>query len=219
MVSKKKSAAVAEVAFEYATKHGHSRITALHKANAMRLSDGLFLKACREVSACYPDVTYNEEKLDSFCLNVTTDPGRYDILLTPSLYGAFAGAVCGTMSGGLATVPTAAFGPKAAIFSTMSNHGHSSYVGRGGGSVERILMAREPIVNPTGLIRAAAWMLDHAGLGFAGRLIAAALDNTIRRGVLTRDMGGNASSAQFTEAIIADLQDLMMSGGCGGCKE
>lgn len=211
-VSRKGSADVAKLAFDYASKHGHNRITVLHKANVMRLSDGMFMKACREVSACYPDVEYNEEKLDSFCLNVTTNPGRYDVLLTTSLYGALAGSVCGTMSGGLVTVPTVAYGPKASVFSTMSDYGYSN----DGGAAKKMVCGREQIINPTGIIRAAAWMLDHAGMVVAGRCIAAAVDNTIRHGIRTQDMGGDASCLQFTEAVIKNLKELMPN-GCDEC--
>ncbi|KAF0766746.1 isocitrate dehydrogenase [Aphis craccivora] len=226
MVSMKSSLAVAEMAFKYATENGHSQITALHKANVMRLSDGLFLKACRDVSVCYPNVVYKEEKLDSFCLHVTSEPklydellttsepNRYDVLLTTSLYGAFVGAVCGVMSGGMATVPAAAYGPKVAVFSTVSDYGYSNYCrSKDNCVVSRTQDDLEPIVNPTGIIRAAAWMLDHAGMAVAGRRITAAVDKTIKDGVRTRDMGGQASCAEFTDAIIANLDCLMSEGG------
>ncbi|XP_050053003.1 isocitrate dehydrogenase [NAD] subunit alpha, mitochondrial-like [Aphis gossypii] len=234
MVSMKSSLAVAEMAFRYATENGHSQITALHKANVMRLSDGLFLKACRDVSVCYPNLVYKEEKLDSFCLNVTSDPQlngdqlatgepkRYDVLLTTSLYGAFVGAVCGVLSGGMVTVPAAAYGPNVAVFSTVSDYGYSSYCrSKDNCVVPRMLDDLEPIVNPTGIIRAAAWMLDHAGMTVAGRRITAAVDKTILDGVRTRDMGGQASCAKFTDAIIANLDCLMSeSGEVGGkCDE
>lgn len=214
-VSKKSSTDVAKLAFDYACKYGHSRITVLHKADVMRLTDGMFLRACREVSACFPDVEYQEEKLDSFCLQVTSNPGRYDVLLTTSLYGAVASAVCGTMSGGLATVPTVAYGPKATVFSTMSDYGYSHYGHSDGGAriVNKMVCGRQPIINPTGIIRAAAWMLDHAGMVVAGRCIATALENTIRLGVRTQDMGGNVSCSQFTDAVIKNLEDLKPVGG------
>jgi len=177
------------------------------------------MKACREVSACYPDVEYNEEKLDSFCLNVTTNPGRYDVLLTTSLYGAFAGSVCGTMSGGLVTVPTVAYGPKASVFSNMSDYGYSNFGhGDDGRAINKMVCGHEQIINPTGIIRAAAWMLDHAGMVVTGRCIAAAVENTIRHGIRTQDMGGDASCSQFTDAIIKNLKDLMPS-GCEECSQ
>eukprot|EP00102_Acyrthosiphon_pisum_P002059 XP_001943134.2 PREDICTED: isocitrate dehydrogenase [NAD] subunit alpha, mitochondrial-like [Acyrthosiphon pisum] len=218
-VSKKISVEVAKLAFDYACKHGHSRITVLHKADVMRLSDGIFLKACREVSACYPDVEYNEEKLDSFCLNVTTNPGRYEVLLTTSLYGAFAGSVCGMMSGGLVTVPTIAYGPKATVFSTMGDYGYSTYShSDGDGIFKKMVYGQEQIINPTGIIRAAALMLDHAGMVVAGRCIAAAVEDTIRQGIRTQDMGGDASCSQFTDAIIKNLKDSMPN-GCEECGQ
>ncbi|XP_060836555.1 probable isocitrate dehydrogenase [NAD] subunit alpha, mitochondrial [Rhopalosiphum padi] len=205
------------MAFEYAINHGHFRITTLHKTNVMRLSDGMFVKACREVSACYPEVEYKEEKLDSFCLHATTNPGRYDVLLTTSLYGAFVSAVCGTMSGGLATVPAAAYGPKAAVFSTVSDYGYSNHCRTEDDCiVVRMPYEREPIVNPTGMIRAAAWMLDHAGMVVAGRRIAGALETAIRQGVRTLDMGGDASCAQFTDAVIDNMECPIPSDGGGG---
>lgn len=199
--------AVARLAFDYATEHGHGRITTLHKANVMPLSDGMFLKACRDVSACYPDVEYGEEKLDTFCLQVTTNPGRYDVLLTTSLYGAFAGATCATMCGGLAMVPSASYGPVATVFSTMSDYGHG-YGSCGGQRGAANGFDRDPIANPTGMVRAATWLLRHAGAASTGRLIDAALEDTVRQGVCTRDMGGEASCSQFTDAVIKNLEAL-----------
>jgi len=197
---------VAKFAFDYAVKHGHCRVTVLHKANVMRMSDGLFLRACRQVSSDYPDVEYCEEKLDKFCLLITEDPRRYDVLLTTSLYGSLASAACGALAGGVATVPSAAYGPRVAVFATMGDSltgcEHYRY-----GVSESAAGPRYPVANPTGFIRAAAWMLDHVGMTDVGLRVDAALHDTIRQGVRTRDMGGTATCAQFTDAVIRNLLD------------
>lgn len=209
-VTRLKSEAVAKFAFDYAVNHGHYRVTVLHKANVMRLSDGVFLRACRRMSACYPDVEYEEEKLDVFSLRVVENPGRYSVLLTPSLYGAFASAACSTLAGGEATVPFAAYGQRVAVFSAMAagdadtSYGHHQY---------RRHDDRPPVhtgdahsmANPTGMIRSAAWMLSHVGMTATGLRVDTALHNAIGRGVRTIDMGGTASCAQFTDAVIHDL--------------
>lgn len=204
-VTRIRSEMVAKFAFDYAVEHGHCRITALHKANVMRLSDGTFLRACRNVASSYADrVEYEEELLDKFCLRVGEDPSRYDVLLTPSLYGAFATAVCGTLSGGAITVPTAAYGSdRLAVFGTMLD-------GSGSGSeyhdsVDRPDQCMAVVANPTGLIRAAAWMLAHAGMIDLGLRVDAALVKTLLYGIRTRDMGGSASCGQFVDAVIRNL--------------
>lgn len=219
-VTRDRSEAVAEFAFAYAAAHGRHRVTALHKSNVMRLSDGAFLRACRRVSSRYPAVAYAEEKLDTFCLRVTDDPGRYDVLLTPSLYGAIASAVCGTLSGGVLAVPCVAYGPRAAVFGTMDvdgtacehrRFGGGSAGGSAGGfagdSACELVSGRHLVANPTGLIRAAARMLDHVGMADDARRVRRALRRTVRLGVRTRDMGGVASCVQFTDAVVRDLID------------
>lgn len=202
-VSRPQSEALAKFAFDYAVAHGHCRITVLHKANIMRLSDGAFLRACRRVSATYPDVEYEEQKLDSFCLRVVETPGMYDVLLTPSQYGAFASAACSSLAGGAVMVPSAAFGPRVAVFSTMTNDGPLNCRKTDvSGDIGHTVIAA---ANPTGMIRSAAWMLSHVGMVDAGLRIDTAVHNTIRQGVKTWDMGGTASCAQFTNAIIHTL--------------
>lgn len=196
-VKRSHSEAVARFAFDYAAAHGHGRVTALHKAGVMRLSDGLFLQACRCVSAAHPDVEYGEEKLDKFCLRVTHDPGRYDVLLTPSLYGSLASGACAALAGGVATVPTAAYGPRAAVFGTMGDNAAAGHCD--------LVAGRHADANPTGLIRAAVWMLCHAGLADAAARLDAALHAAIRQGVRTRDMGGDASCAQFADAVVRNI--------------
>lgn len=201
-VNRLQSEALAKFAFDYVVAHGHCRITVLHKANIMRLSDGAFLRACRRVSATYPDVEYEKQKLDSFCLRVVETPGMYDVLLTPSQYGAFASAVCSSLAGGAVMVPSAAFGPRVAVFSTMTNDGPLNHRKT---NVSHGISHSISMANPTGMIRSAAWMLSHVGMIDVGLRIDTALHNTIRQGVKTWDMGGTASCTQFTNAIIHTL--------------
>ncbi|VVC44863.1 Isopropylmalate dehydrogenase-like domain [Cinara cedri] len=197
-VTRQHSEAVARFAFEYAVANGHYHVTALHKANVMRMSDGTFLKACRSVSTDYPDVDYREEKLDKFCLRVTNDPCRYDMLLTPSLYGAIASAAVSALVGGPATVPYMAFGSDVAVFGTMYD----------GPAICRKDVISEPVINPTGIIRSAAWMLGHLEMPDKRLLIETALNETIRQGVKTRDMGGTACCEEYTDAIVHNISRL-----------
>jgi len=120
------------------------------------------------------------------------------------------------MSGGLVTVPTVAYGPKASVFSTMSDYGYSTYSHSDGGrTFHKMVCGHEQIINPTGIIRAAAWMLEHADMVVAGRCIREAVEDTIRQGIRTQDMGGDASCSEFTDAIINKLKDSIPS----GCEE
>lgn len=206
---------VAKFAFDYAAANGHHRVTALHKANVMRLSDGMFLRWCRAMSGSYPDVEYAEEKLDTFCLRVVSDPGRYDVLLTPSLYGAFASAACSTLAGGAATVPSAAYGPNAAVFSTMGDDGTCTRDGSDPCAFHEhdvldTQSSKDPFAkaaNPTGLIRSAVWMLGHLGLDGPAQRIGAALHDVFRLGIRTRDMGGTATCDQIADAVVRCLID------------
>lgn len=210
-VTQTRSEEVARYAFEYALQHGYCRVTALHKANVMRLTDGTFLRACRRVSTDYPNVDYCEERLDKFCLVMPNDHNRYDVLLTPSLYGSLASAACSTLAGGAATVPSAAYGDRIAVFGTMADDdtGCERYArcgsGNGNANVIDHVSDRYRVANPTGLIRSSAWMLSHMGLPDEGLRISSALYSTIRDGVRTRDMGGTASCIEFTDAVIKNM--------------
>lgn len=178
------STMVAEYAFRYAVEHGIGRVTALHKANVMRMSDSMFLQASREVSCQFPDIEYTEEKLDTFALRVTEMPWLYGVLLTTSLYGSLAGAMYSGLCGGPALVSTAAYGPGVSMYGPM---GHSG------------------VTNPTGLIRAAAMMLTDAGMVCEANRIRCALFETNKQGIRTRDTGGDASCSRFTDAVISNL--------------
>jgi len=212
-VTRWQSEAVAKFAFDYAAANGHRSVTVLHKANVMRLSDSAFVLACRRVARCYRDtVEYREEKLDTFCLRVLDEPSAYDVLLTPSLYGSFANATCGTLAGGAATVPSVSYGPRVAVFSAMTDVGtgreHYRYNAGpyGDGEIlDRLVAGRYPVANPTGLIRSAALMLRHVGMTAEASRVDRALRATIDRGTRTHDMGGTASCARFTDAIIRNM--------------
>lgn len=196
-VTQSHSEFVAKFAFNYAAACGRRCVTVLHKANVMRLSDGAFLRACRKTSTLYPGVKYCEEKLDKFCLRVVDDPGRYDVLLTPSLYGAVASAVYSALAGGVATVPTASYGPAAAVFSAMGDPTPW---------LDDPAASRYRNANPVGMIRSAIWMLCEAGRTEAAQRVDAALRVIIQQGISTRESGGTMSCAQFTDAVIRNLQ-------------
>ncbi|XP_050440030.1 isocitrate dehydrogenase [NAD] subunit alpha, mitochondrial-like [Adelges cooleyi] len=203
MVTQAQSESVAKFAFSYAVSRGHKRVTVLHKANVMRLADGMFLRACRNVSKGFADIKYDEERLDKFCLRVVHDHSKYDMLLTPSLYGSLAAAVCGALAGGPCVVPVAAYGPRLAMFETMNDGEADSF---GVDDDDQVNFgASATMANPTGLIRAAAWMLSHVGMTEMAVRVDTALAETVRQGVKTPDMGGTASCAQFTDSLIENL--------------
>lgn len=201
---------LAEFAFNYAVKNCYSRVTALHKATVMRLTDGAFLRACRKVSAQFPSVEYTEERLDSFCLRVINDPCLYEVLLTPSLYGSLASAACSALAGGVSTVPCVSFGDRVILFGTMDDNStgceHYRYGGGPGLDVtDKLVAGRYPVANPTGLIRSATWMLCHMGMSDEAIRIETALYSTIKKGIRTWDMNGTASCIKFTDAIIRNM--------------
>lgn len=209
-VTRAQTEILAEFAFDYAMKNGYTRVTALHKASAMRLTDGVFLRTCRLISAKYPDMEYCEERLDAFCLRVVNDPYLYEVLLTPSLYGSLASAACSALAGGISTVPCVSFGSRVIVFGTMDDNStgceHYRYGGGPGADVtEKLVAGRYSVANPTGIIRSATWMLCHVGMEDAALRIETALRVTIKQNVRTWDMGGTASCTKFTEAIIHNL--------------
>ncbi len=193
IITEKASTRIARFAFEYAQRHGRHRIHAIHKANIMKLSDGLFLTSIRRVAAEYPDIDYKELIVDNACMQLVMDPHQFDVLLLPNLYGDVVSDLAAGLVGGLGVVPSANLGDQAAIFEAV--HGTAPDIaGRG-------------IANPTAILMSGIMMLDHLGETEAARRVENALHNVYREGKhLTRDVGGTSTTAQFTDAVIAALE-------------
>jgi isocitrate dehydrogenase (NAD+) len=189
IITEKASTRVAKFAFEFARKYGRKKIHAIHKANIMKLSDGLFLTSVRKVAEAFPDIEYKELIVDNACMQMVINPHQFDMLLLTNLYGDIMSDLAAGLVGGLGVVPSGNMGETVAIFEAV--HGTAPDI------------AGKGIANPTALLMSAIMMLRHLGeMGAAGR-IEEALHRVYRDGKsLTRDVGGKASTAEFTGALI-----------------
>jgi isocitrate dehydrogenase (NAD+) len=192
IITERASTRIAKFAFEYAKKHDRKKIHAIHKANIMKLSDGLFLKSIRTVAAKYPEIEYQEMIVDNACMQMVLDPQQFDMLLLPNLYGDVMSDLAAGLVGGLGVVPSGNIGDESAMFEAV--HGTAPDI------------AGKGFANPTALLLSSIMMLDHLNERSAARGIEAALEHVYREGKhVTRDLKGTASTAEFTEAVIAAL--------------
>jgi len=192
LITAEASQRVANYAFKYATIHKRKKVTAVHKANIMKLSDGLFVNSCRQVASKWPRIEYEEVVLDNAALTLTVDPKKMDVMVLPNLYGDIVSDLCAGLIGGLGLTPSANIGDTVAIFESV--HGTAPDI------------AGQNKANPTALLLSAVMMLKHLQMhDLAGRIESAAL-NTIKEGkTLTRDLGGKASCSEYTNAVISKL--------------
>jgi isocitrate dehydrogenase (NAD+) len=189
IITEKASTRVAKFAFEYARKYGRKKIHAIHKANIMKLSDGLFLTSVRKVAEKYPEIEYKELIVDNACMQMVINPHQFDMLLLTNLYGDIMSDLAAGLVGGLGVVPSGNMGETVAIFEAV--HGTAPDI------------AGKGIANPTALLMSAILMLRHVDEMEAAQRIEDALHRVYREGkLLTRDVGGTASTAEFTAAVI-----------------
>jgi isocitrate dehydrogenase (NAD+) len=182
---------IARFAFDYARKHGRKRVTAIHKANIMKLSDGLFLDCFRRVAAEYPDITADDRIVDAACMRLVMNPEVFDMLLLENLYGDIVSDLAAGLVGGLGLVPGANLGKEAAIFEAV--HGTAPDIAGMGKA------------NPTALLMSAVLMLRHLDLSLVADRIESALFATFAAGVRTPDIGGTASTTEFARAVADRL--------------
>jgi isocitrate dehydrogenase (NAD+) len=193
VITEKASTRIAEFAFEHALKFGRKKVTVVHKANIMKKSDGLFLECFRRVALNYPTVEHDEKIVDNLCMQLVLNPHQFDMLLMENLYGDIVSDLAAGLVGGLGVVPSGNIGEKAALFEAV--HGTAPDI------------AGKNLANPTALLLSAIMMLRHIGETAAGDRIEAALNKVLeKREKITRDLGGTASTSEFTEAIIAALR-------------
>jgi isocitrate dehydrogenase (NAD+) len=192
IITERASTRIARFAFEHARAHGRKRVTAIHKANIMKLGDGLFLQSIRAVAREYPDITYDEKIVDAACMSLVMKPETFDVLLLPNLYGDIMSDLAAGLVGGLGVVPGANVGLECAVFEAV--HGSAPDI------------ANQNMANPTALLLSALMMLDHMGEVEASTRIRKALRTVLTQGrVRTRDLGGQASTTEFTDAICKEL--------------
>jgi len=192
IITEKASTRIGRFAFEYAKRHGHKKIHAIHKANIMKLSDGLFLRSVRAVAAQFPEIEYKELIVDNACMQIVMDPQQFDVLLLPNLYGDVMSDLAAGLVGGLGVVPSANIGDECAMFEAV--HGTAPDI------------AGKGLANPTALLMSSILMLDHLGERTTARRIELALEKVYREAKhTTRDVGGPAGTDEFAEAVIAAL--------------
>lgn len=193
IITEKASTRIAKFAFEYAKRHNRKKIHAIHKANIMKLSDGLFLKSVRAVAAQFPAIEYKELIVDNACMQIVMDPLQFDMLLLPNLYGDVMSDLAAGLVGGLGVVPSANIGDECAMFEAV--HGTAPDI------------AGKGFANPTALLMSSALMLDHLGERTTAQQIQTALETVYRQGKhTTRDVGGKAGTEEFADAVIAALK-------------
>jgi isocitrate dehydrogenase (NAD+) len=192
IITRHASMKIARAAFEYARREGRRKVTAIHKANIMKLSDGLFLKCCREVASEFAAITYNELIVDNACMQLVMRPETFDVLVLPNLYGDIISDLAAGLVGGLGIVPGANMGDHHAIFEAV--HGTAPDI------------AGKGLANPTALMQSAVLMLAHLGERDASVRLEKAIHHVYAEARhLTGDVGGKASTGEFTDAVIGQM--------------
>jgi isocitrate dehydrogenase (NAD+) len=190
IITEKASTRIAKYAFEYARREGRKKVTAVHKANIMKLSDGLFLDCFRNVAKDFPEIEADDKIVDNACMQLVMRPEQFDIMLLENLYGDIVSDLCAGLIGGLGLVPGANIGERGAVFEAV--HGSAPDI------------AGQGIANPTALLQSGLLMLRHLGERDAAQTIEQAMLKVFTEGkVRTRDIGGHAGTSEFAEAIIA----------------
>jgi isocitrate dehydrogenase (NAD+) len=184
---------IVRFAFELARQQGRKLVTFCHKAAIMRLTDGLFLESARVVADEYPFINFQEKPIDTVCMELALDPTRYDVLVMENLFGDVVSDLCAGLVGGLGVVPGANLGSRYAVFEAV--HGSAPDI------------AGKGLANPIAITRSAAMMLDHVGERCAAARVEQAVLRTLAAGVgLTRDLGGDGTTATITEQIVKNLE-------------
>jgi isocitrate dehydrogenase (NAD+) len=193
IITERASTRIAKFAFDYAQAHGRKKVTAIHKANIMKLTDGLFLQCAKIVGGRYKKIDFSDLIVDNACLQLVLDPTRLDVLLLENLYGDIVSDLAAGLVGGLGVVPGANLGDDHALFESV--HGSAPDI------------KGKNIANPTAIIQAAVMMLEHISEKAAARRIHDSLEAVLMKGeVLTPDLGGSGTTTKFAAAIIKEIE-------------
>ena len=210
IVTKKNSMRIAKYAFDYAVKYNRKKVTAVHKANIMKDSDGLFLNwygfgilvpgtkslssSCRDISKLYPSIEFNDMIIDNTCMQIVSNPRQFDVMVMPNLYGNILANLGAGLVGGAGVVAGSNVGHDCIVFEPGARHSYGEAAGKN-------------IANPTAMVRASYQLLRHLRLYQPAKIIQRALKDVILQGkVKTKDMGGQARTSDFTKAIIAEMK-------------
>ncbi|WZL73196.1 isocitrate/isopropylmalate dehydrogenase family protein [Clostridiaceae bacterium 35-E11] len=196
VITEKASLRIAEYAFEYAKKHGRKKVTAVHKANIMKVSDGLFLTCAQKIASQYPDIVYEEVIVDNMCMQLVMHPENYDVLVLPNLYGDIVSDLGAGLVGGLGMVPGANIGKDIAIFEAV--HGSAPDI------------AGKNMANPIACILSGAMLLHYIGESKAGKAVERAVESLLQdKKILTTDLGGSATTEEVTNKICKNMSKAL----------
>ena len=214
VITEKKSLRIAKFAFDYATKHNRKKVTAVHKANIMKLGDGLFLKSCEEMAKLYPRIEFEKMIVDNTTMQLVSNPHQFDVMVAPNLYGNIIDNIASGLVGGAGVVSGASYSCDHVVYEPVSivkfaslsqlwnfftflqgaRHTFSEAVGKN-------------VANPTAMLLCASKMLRHINLLHYSEQIYSAIKNVLKAGkVRTKDLGGNATTDEFTRAVIYSLK-------------
>ena len=189
VVTEGASRRIAKAAFEYAEKNGRKRVTAVHKANIMKLGDGFFLECVEDVAKNYPAIKYDTAIIDALCMQLVRNPNQYDVMLMENLYGDIISDLCAGLVGGLGVVPGANIGEEVAVFEAV--HGSAPDI------------AGQGVANPLGLIKSSVLMLEHIGELSAAERLNDSIDKVLLNPkARTGDLGGNATTNDVVDALL-----------------
>ena len=192
LITREASIRICRFAFDYARRHGRKKVTAVHKANIMKLTDGLFLNCFRQVAADYPEIEADDVIIDALCMKLVQKPEQFDVMVAPNLYGDIISDLCAGLVGGLGFAPSANIGDKVRIYEAV--HGSAPDI------------AGKNLANPSAILMAFAMMLKDLGQAGAADRLNRAIQAQVAEGkVVTADIGGTAATTEFTQAVIARL--------------
>ena len=187
---------IVRYAFEYAVKNHRRKVTAVHKANIMKCTDGMFLRVAREIAAEYPQIEFDDMIIDALCMRLVQTPEKFDVMVMPNLYGDIVSDLCAGLVGGPGLAPSANIGDGKAMFEAV--HGSAPQI------------AGQGIANPTALLLSGAMMLRHLGEADAAQRIENAVSALIAEGKqVTQDLGGTLSTSEYADALIAKMNEMV----------
>jgi len=193
VITHKKSVRIAKFAFDYAVRHGRKKVTCVHKANIMKLGDGLFLRCCTDVSKLYPNIKFDTMIVDNTCMQIVSRPEQFDVMVMPNLYGNIIDNLAVGLVGGAGLVPGASYSADLAVFEPGARHTFDAAAGKN-------------MANPTAALLAAAKMLQHVGFPEDSQQLTRAVERVLKaKKVRTQDLGGYATTRDFTAAVVKAL--------------
>ncbi|XP_058061603.1 isocitrate dehydrogenase [NAD] subunit beta, mitochondrial isoform X2 [Anopheles bellator] len=194
VITGQKSARIAKFAFDYATKHNRKKVTCVHKANIMKLGDGLFLKKCEQIGKLYPRIQFEKMIVDNTTMQLVSNPNQFDVMVAPNLYGNIIDNLASGLVGGAGVVAGASYSAEHAVFEPGARHTFAEGVGKN-------------IANPTAMLLCSSKMLRHVNLLPYSQMIFQAVQNVLRSGkIRTKDLGGQNTTNEFTQAVIHNLR-------------